>query len=140
MVDTPEDHEAPEITRTTSFTQKNRVACWIMSSKMQVSEMPSTEINTPDLQDPPLTDAGIGLDAEVNSGAENVADSASPTSPFETAQTAYDRGYADGVVAGREMAESELYETIGAEFEAKLSDKISAFETALIGLIKTENR
>ena len=136
VVDTPLDHEAPEITRDDKFHAEKSGGVLDNEQQEVVPEMPSTEINTPDLQDPPSADAGIGLDAEVNSGAENVADSASTTSPFETAQTAYDRGYADGVVAGREMAESELRETIGAEFEAKLSDKISAFETALIGLIK----
>ena len=40
------------------------------------------------------------------------------SSPFETAQTAYDRGYADGVVAGREAAEAELRATIEAEFDS----------------------
>ena len=135
-VDTPGDHEAPEITKEDQVHSKQTAG--VLDNKLQDTslEMPTKEINTPDLQDTPVTDASMGLDAEVNSGAENVADLASPTSPFETAQTAYDRGHADGVVSGREMAESELRETIGAEFEAKLSDKISAFETALIGLIK----
>ena len=62
----------------------------------------------------------------------------SPTSPFETAQAAYDRGYGDGIAAGREAAEAELRVTIEAEFEAKFADKIKAFETALIGLAKPQ--
>ena len=41
-------------------------------------------------------------------GLMNEVGLASPTSPFETAQAAYDRGYADGVAAGREAAEAEL--------------------------------
>ena len=59
-----------------------------------------------------------------------------PTSPFETAQAAYDRGYGDGIVAGREAAENEMRAAIEAEFETKFADKISAFETALIELAK----
>ena len=68
----------------------------------------------------PATDMGVGADAGHESGAGHAA----PTSPFETAQAAYDRGYGDGVAAGREAAEAELRTTIEAEFEAKLADKI----------------
>jgi hypothetical protein len=135
-VDTPVDHEAPEITKEDQFHAEQSAGVLDNEPQDASLEMQVTGINTPDLQEPPVTDASMVLDSEVNSGAENVVDPASPTSPFETAQTAYDRGYADGVAAGREMAESELRKTIGAEFEAKLSDKISTFETALIGLIK----
>ena len=82
----------------------------------------------------PTTDMGEGADAGHESGAGHAA----PTSPFETAQAAYDRGYGDGIAAGREAAAAELRTTIEAEFEAKLTDKIKAFETALIGLAKPE--
>ena len=68
----------------------------------------------------PATDMGVGADAGHESGAGHAA----PTSPFETAQAAYDRGYGDGIAAGREAAEAELRTTIEAEFEAKLADKI----------------
>ena len=82
----------------------------------------------------PATDMGVGADAVHESGAGH----ASPTSPFETAQAAYDRGYGDGIAAGREAAEAELRTAIEAELEAKLADKISAFETALIALAKPQ--
>jgi flagellar biosynthesis/type III secretory pathway protein FliH len=80
----------------------------------------------------------VGADAGHESGADHGAGHAVPTSPFETAQAAYDRGYGDGVVAGREAAEAELRTTIQAEFEAKLADKINAFETALTALAKPQ--
>ena len=82
----------------------------------------------------PATDMGVGADAGHESGAGHAA----PTSPFETAKAAYDRGYGDGIAAGREAAEAELRKTIEAEFEAKLTNKIKAFETALIGLAKPQ--
>ena len=100
------------------------------------AEKPASEPNASEPQDLQAIDAGAGADAGFDLGTDNGVDPASPTSPFETAQAAYDRGYDDGVSAGREAAESELRATIGAEFEAKFSDKISAFETALIGLAK----
>ena len=86
----------------------------------------------------PATDMGVGADAGHESGADHGAGHAAPTSPFETAQAAYDRGYGDGVAAGREAVEAELRTTIEAEFETKLADKISAFETALTALAKPQ--
>ena len=68
------------------------------------------------------TDMGVGADAGHESGAGHAA--YGTTSPFETAQAAYDRGYGDGIAAGREAVEAELRTTIEAEFEAKLADKI----------------
>ena len=72
-------------------------------------EMPLTEISGRDLQDPPATDAGVGADAGFDHGVDNESDNrdgrASQISPFETTQTAYDRGYADGSSASREADE-----------------------------------
>ena len=47
-------------------------------------------------------------------------------------------GMATVFAAGREAVEAELRTTIEAEFEAKLADKISAFETALTALAKPQ--
>ena len=105
-------------------------------------KMPSMEFNAPDSKDPPETDAGVDDDAVFDHAADNETDDgdgqASQISPFETAQMAYDRGYADGGAASLGAHEAELRATIGAEYEAKFSDKINAFETALIGLAKPQ--
>ena len=88
-----------------------------------------------------LLAAGAGADADTqfdNSTDQGVG-FVSSTSPFETAQTAYDRGYADGVAAGHEAAEAELRKTIEADFEAKLADKINTFETVLTALKKPQS-
>ena len=79
------------------------------------------------------TDIGTAVDSE------NTAAQATPTSPFETAQAAYDRGHAEGVTAGRTAAENELRVAIQAETEAKFADKVSAFETALMALAKPQS-
>jgi flagellar biosynthesis/type III secretory pathway protein FliH len=79
------------------------------------------------------TDVGIAADSE------NALAEATPTSPFETAQAAYDRGYAEGVTAGRTAAENELRVTIQAETEANFADRVSAFETALKALAKPQS-
>ena len=117
QVDAPTDDKAPENTGDDQSREQQSDGVWIMSRKIPVWKCRRQSSNVPELQDLPATDAGVGADAGFDHGADNGVGPASPTSPFETAQTAYDRGYADGVVAGREAAEAELRATIEAEFE-----------------------
>jgi len=141
-INAPTDDIAPEITGDDQMDEQQSANLLDNGPRDNGVEMPTADSNAPKPLDPSATDANMGADARVENesddGADNGVGPASPTSPFETAQTAYDRGYADGVAAGREAAESELRATIGAEFEAKFADKISAFETALIGLAKPQ--
>jgi len=138
----PPDDKAPEPTGDDQLNEQQSADVLDHASQDTGLEMPTAESDAPNPMDPSATDASMGVDAGVENEADNGADNgfgpASPTSPFETAQAAYDRGYAGGVAAGREAAEAELRATIGAEFEAKFADKISAFETALIGLAKPQ--
>jgi hypothetical protein len=146
----PTDDKASEPTGDDQSNEQQSAGVLDHASQDTGQAMPTAESDAPNLLDPSATDASMGADSGVENEADNGADNgidngvgngfgpASPTSPFETAQAAYDRGYADGVAAGREAAEAELRATIGAEFEAKFADKISAFETALIGLAKPQ--
>ena len=84
-------------------------------------------------------DAAASTDIGIAADSENAAAQATPTSPFETAQAAYDRGHAEGVTTGRTAAENELRVAIQAETEAKFADKVSAFETALMALAKPQS-
>ena len=84
-------------------------------------------------------DAAASTDIGIAADSENAAAQATPTSPFETAQAAYDRGHAEGVTAGQTAAENELRVAIQAETEAKFADKVSTFETALMALAKPQS-
>ena len=84
-------------------------------------------------------DAAASTDIGIAADGENAAAQATSTSPFETAQAAYDRGHAEGVTAGRTAAENELRVAIQAETEAKFADRVSAFETALMALAKPQS-
>ena len=134
----PTDDKAPEPTGDDQSNEQQSAGVLDHASHDTGLEMPTAESDAPNPLDPSATDASMGADAGVENEADNGVGPASPTSPFETAQAAYDRGYAGGVAAGREAAEAELRATIGAEFEAKFADKIKAFETALIGLAKPQ--
>ncbi len=137
-INAPTDDIAPEITGDDQMDEQQSANLLDNGPQDTGVEMPTAESIAPNPLDPSATDASMGADAGVKNEADNGVGPASPTSPFETAQAAYDRGYAGGVAAGREAAEAELRATIGAEFEAKFADKIKAFETALIGLAKPQ--
>ncbi|MGB2311386.1 MAG: FliH/SctL family protein, partial [Candidatus Puniceispirillaceae bacterium] len=118
-----------------------------MSPKMQ-PQMPAVDdagqTPTADAAEQPnpgamAGDAAASTDIGIAADVENAAAQATPTSPFETAQAAYDRGHAEGVTAGRTAAENELRVAIQAETEAKFADKVSAFETALMALAKPQS-
>ena len=84
-------------------------------------------------------DVAASTDIGATADSENAAAQATPTSPFETAQAAYDRGHAEGMKAGRTAAENELRVAIQSETEAKFADRISAFETALMALARPQS-
>jgi flagellar biosynthesis/type III secretory pathway protein FliH len=84
-------------------------------------------------------DVAASTDIGTAADSENAAAQATPTSPFETAQAAYDRGYAEGLTAGRTAAKNELRVTIQAETEANFADRVSVFETALAALAKPQS-
>ena len=136
--DAPTDDKAPESTGDTQSNGQQSTDVEDYASQSAGLEMQPTEPSESDPQDVTVTDAGDVADARFDHGTDNGIGPGSPTSPFETAQAAYDRGYGDGVTAGREAAEAELRVTIEAEFEDKFADKIKIFETALIGLAKPQ--
>jgi flagellar biosynthesis/type III secretory pathway protein FliH len=84
-------------------------------------------------------DVAASTDNGSEADSKNALAQATPTSPFETAQAAYDRGYTEGVTAGRTAAENELRVTIQAETEANFADRVSTFETALMALVKPQS-
>jgi hypothetical protein len=85
-----------------------------------------------------VTGTGIGDSTTYENENSHDADNGASISPFETAQAAYDRGHQDGISVGREAAETDLRASIEAELEAKLADKIGAFERALTALSKPQ--
>ena len=99
---------------------------------------------TPDAAEQPnpaamAVDTAASIDIGTAADSEKAAAQATPTSPFETAQAAYDRGHAEGVTAGQTAAENELRVAIQTKTEAKFADRVSAFETALMALAKPQS-
>ena len=103
------------------------------------SDAPQPLLKTPSgSNEPPARDVSVSGDTAHSGDKHDHVDQMAQTSPFETAQAAYDRGYIDGGVAGREKVETELRAIIEAEFETKLAEKIGAFESALTALAKPQ--
>lgn len=55
---------------------------------------------------------------------------------FETANEAFERGKAEGIIEGREAAIVEIKAAAELEARAELADKVSAFEEGLVALTK----
>ena len=57
---------------------------------------------------------------------------------FETVTAAFERGKAEGIIAGREAGVAETKAAAEASAQANLADKIAAFEAALVALAKPQ--
>jgi len=132
--DAPTDDKATEPAGDNRSNGQQSVGIQGNESQNTGPEIPQAESNAVDPRGLTATDAEEVGGADFDNGA-GLAPS---TSPFETAQAAYDRGYGDGLTAGRESAEAEFRATIEAEFEAKFADKINAFENALSALAQPQ--
>ena len=79
--------------------------------------------------------------------SDNPADDASANDPaltaeiatnFETVTAAFDRGKAEGLIAGRDAGIAETKAAAETAAQANLADKIAAFEAALMALAKPQ--
>ena len=57
---------------------------------------------------------------------------------FETVTAAFERGKAEGIIAGREAGVAETKAAAEASAQSNLADKIAAFEAALVALAKPQ--
>ena len=57
---------------------------------------------------------------------------------FETVTAAFERGKAEGIIAGREEGIAETIAAAEEEAQSNLADKIAAFEAALVPLVKPQ--
>ena len=74
--------------------------------------------------------------ADDNNG--NAAQDAQIAENFETVTAAFERGKAEGIIAGREAGIAETRAAAEAEAQANLADKVAAFEAALAALVKPQ--
>ena len=74
--------------------------------------------------------------ADDNNG--DAAQGAQIATNFETVTAAFERGKAEGIIAGREEGIAETIAAAEAEAQSNLADKIAAFEAALVALVKPQ--
>ena len=88
----------------------------------------------------PVNDALANDAAEHGSTVDNGDGGAAPASEiasdFETVTAAFERGKAEGIIAGRNAGVAETKADAEAAARAKLADTISTFEAALMALAK----
>ena len=102
-------------------SNNNKVLETTLASEAQTSDLQGTS----DQSSEELAAAGDEQNGQISVG-------------FETANEAFERGKAEGVIEGREAAIVEIKAAAELEARAELADKVSAFEEGLAALIKPQ--
>ena len=102
-------------------SNNNKVLETTLASEAQTSDLQGTS----DQSSEELAAAGDEQNGQISVG-------------FETANEAFERGKAEGVIEGREAAIVEIKAAAELEARAELADKVSAFEEGLAALTKPQ--
>ena len=102
-------------------SNNNKVSETTLASEAQISDLQGTSNHSSE----ELAAAGDEQNGQISVG-------------FETANEAFERGKAEGVIEGREAAIVEIKAAAELEARAELADKVSAFEEGLAALTKPQ--
>ena len=102
-------------------SNNNKVSETTLASEAQIFDLQGTS----DQSSEELATAGDEQNGQISVG-------------FETANEAFERGKAEGVIEGREAAIVEIKAAAELEARAELADKVSAFEEGLAALTKPQ--
>ena len=102
-------------------SNNNKVPETTLASEAQASDLQGTS----DQGSEGLAGAGDEQNGQISVG-------------FETANEAFERGKAEGIIEGREAAIGEIKAAAELEARAELADKVSAFEEGLAALTKPQ--
>ena len=113
-----------------------------IGSGNQASEASGNLANDAPANDAPANDALANDAVEHESTADNGDGDATEGTPlaanFETVTAAFERGKAEGMIAGRDAGIAETKAVAEAAAQANLTQKIAAFEAALVALAKPQ--
>ena len=110
-----------------------------MVSGDQSSDVSGSPLNLA-LANEALANEGLANDATAHDQIADNSDgeAAQIAGNFETVNAAFERGKAEGVIAGHEAGIAEAKAAAEAAAQANLADKIAAFEAALLALVKPQ--
>ena len=118
-----------------------------MGSGNQVSETSGNSASDAPANDAPANDAlandalasdAVDHDSTADNGDGDATEGTPIAANFETVTAAFERGKAEGMIAGRDAGIAETKAAAEAAAQANLADKIAAFEAALVALAKPQ--
>ena len=118
-----------------------------MGSGNQVSETSGNSASDAPANDAPANDAlandalasdAVDHDSTADNGDGDATEGTPLAANFETVTEAFERGKAEGMIAGRDAGITETKAAAEAAAQANLADKIAAFEAALVALAKPQ--
>ena len=86
----------------------------------------------------PFANDAVEHDPIADNGDGDAAEDTTIAANFETVTAAFERGKAEGMIAGRDAGIVETKAEAEAAAQANLADKIAAFEAALVALAKPQ--
>src|SRR6056300_2021618 len=113
-----------------------------IGSGNQASEASDISANDAPASDAPASDAlasdAVDHDSTADNGEGDTTEGTPVAANFETVTAAFERGKAEGMIAGRDAGIAETKAVAEAAAQANLADKIAAFEAALLALAKPQ--
>ena len=85
-----------------------------------------------------LANDAVEHDSTADNGDGDATEGTPLAANFETVKAAFERGKAEGMIAGRDTGIAETKAAAEAAAQANLTDKIAAFEAALVALAKPQ--
>ena len=85
-----------------------------------------------------LANDAVEHDSTADNGDGDATEGTPLAANFETVTAAFERGKAEGMIAGRDAGIAETKAAAEAAAQANLTDKIAAFEAALVALAKPQ--
>ena len=85
-----------------------------------------------------LANDAVEHDSTADNGDGDATEGTPLAADFETVTAAFERGKAEGMIAGRDAGIAEIKAAAEAAAKANLADKIAAFEAALVALAKPQ--
>jgi len=130
---------APDMTQDIGSGNQASEASGNLANDAPANDAPA---NDAPANDAPANDALANDAVEHDSTADNGDGDATEGTPlaanFETVTAAFERGKAEGMIAGRDAGIAETKAAAEAAAQANLTDKIAAFEAALVALAKPQ--
>ncbi|MDC3293969.1 hypothetical protein OAW18_06720 [Alphaproteobacteria bacterium] len=130
---------APDMTQDIGSGNQASEASGNLANDAPANDAPANDALANDaLANDALANDAVEHDSTADNGDGDAAEGTPLAANFETVTAAFERGKAEGMIAGRDAGIAETKAAAKAAAQANLTDKIATFEAALVALAKPQ--